>query len=225
MISRNTLLDALKNYNELNAAAILSDGILRLQRGNFEYVFSPDAINYLGDGSEFLALSFADEWTAHGDAQLTDGTLILDGASWLSRGSLTLGGQDFQIEGRAFESADDMLARRKIFELYTSADLNISLYSSGAGKNLDLLVNAGGTIDLYSEPAILEREYQFKLKFANSTLTLAIDGTQIYSAQVTGLNERRTFEQVLIGASVLHSGAAWRGSISDFKIFDGFAEA
>ena len=180
----------------------------------------------MGDGTEFLTLTFDDDWTSHGTAQVVSNSVSLDGSSWLSYGQLELGGSDFQIEARVLESADDMIQRRKIFELYTSAELNISLYSSGAGKNLDLFVNCDGTFDTYNEPAILGREYHFVLKYRAETgqLTLDIDGVQVYSLVVSGLNQRRTFEQVLVGSSAYHENANWLGTIADFKIYDGFAE-
>ncbi|MBQ9498276.1 MAG: hypothetical protein IJR52_12000 [Selenomonadaceae bacterium] len=69
--------------------------------------------------------------------------LTLDGASYLERGVVELGGRDFQITGRAFEDPNDMAVRRKIFE------------------------------------------------------------------------------RVILGGSVLHSNAAWKGTIAEFKIFAG----
>lgn len=226
MISKDTLLKAITLYRELDGEQLIVDSTLKIRQGEYEYRFVADSVKYIGDGSEFLALSFANEWANHGDARLAEDTLTLDGASWLSTTALELGGQDFQISGRVLESAEDMLVRRKIFELYTSADLNISLYSSGAGKNLDLLVNCGGVFDSYSEPAILERSYNFAVKWQQSSrsLSLTVDGNLIYSLAIAGLSERKTFEQVLVGSSVLHGGANWRGTISDFKIYDGFCE-
>ena len=169
--------------------------------------------------------SFTDDWTQVGTPAMFDETLALDGASWLERGQIELGGRDFQIVGLALEEAEDMTIRRKIFELYTSAELNISLYSSGAGKNLDLLVNCGGSFDNYNCPAILEREFTFALLWRQetSTLVLKIDGEEIYSFNVAGLTERKTFERVLVGGSVLHTNATWKGAISEFKIYDGYA--
>ena len=226
MISKETFLKALENYRSVCADQLISDSNLRIRQGNFEYIFRADNVVYLGDGTEFLTLTFDDDWTSHGTAQVVSNSVSLDGSSWLSYGQLELGGSDFQIEARVLESADDMIQRRKIFELYTSAELNISLYSSGAGKNLDLFVNCDGTFDTYNEPAILGREYHFVLKYRAETgqLTLDIDGVQVYSLVVSGLNQRRTFEQVLVGSSAYHENANWLGTISDFKIYDGFAE-
>ena len=226
MIGKQTALDALRHFHTAQISSMIDGDALKLRLGDYEYIFTADAVNYVGDGAGYVVVSLGDaQWTAHGNPTLEGCTLTLDGASWLSRGAVELGGKDFQIIGRVVESADDMIVRRKIFELYTSAALNISLYSSGAGKNLDLLTNVGGAFDDYTEPAILEREYNFALKWIQSTaiLSLAIDGEEIYSRTVTGFNERRTFEQVLVGGSVLHDGATWKGTIADFKIYDGFA--
>ena len=226
MISKDTALDALREFREASLANSIWEGGLRIRRGNFEYVFNADEINYVGDGAEFVVASFKDEWTAAGTPQLSDGVLTLDGASYLERGAVELGGRDFQITGRAFEDPNDMAVRRKIFELYTSGDLNVSLYSSGAGKNLDLLVHCGEVYDNYFEPAILEREYTFALKWRQetSTLVLKIDGEEIYSLIVPAFTERKIFERVILGGSVLHSNAAWKGTIAEFKIFDGWSD-
>ena len=182
MISKENALAAFREFKDASLANCIWQDGLRIKRGNYEYVFNADEINYIGDGSEFLVASFADEWAAHGTPQLSNGVLTLDGASWLERGSVELGGRDFQISGRAFESADEMIVRRKIFELYTSADLNLSLYSSGAGKNLDLLIYCGGMFDNYNYPAILEREFTFLLVWRQetSTLSLKIGDEEIY---------------------------------------------
>lgn len=213
MISKETALDALKNYHEISLGALIDDGALKIRSGNYEYKFDASEVKYVGTGEEFLAYHYD--------------FLNCDGVIWITGGSVTLGGKDFQISGKAYEDADDMTARRKIFELYTSNELNISLYSSGAGKNLDLFINCGGVYDNYNEPAILEREYEFALKWrqAEKTLTLTIDGEEIYSIGVEGLSEPQTFEQLLIGGSVYHTNATWRGTISEFKIYDGYAEA
>lgn len=226
MISKQTALNALRNFHAGQMSSMIDGETLKIRLNDYEYIFNADAINYVGDGADFVVANLTDEqWTTHGTPNLADGTLTLDGASWLSRGGISLGGKDFQIVGRVVEDSTDMIVRRKIFELYTSSALNISLYSSGAGKNLDLLTNCGGTFDDYSEPAILDTEYFFALKWLqeSSTLSLAIDGEEIYSREVTGFGERRTFEQVILGASVLHENAIWRGTIADFKIYDGFA--
>ena len=226
MISKDTALNALRNFGTEHMASMIDDGALKIQLGDYEYIFNADTIKYVGDGADYVTVSLGDgKWTASGNPVLDNCTLTLDGASWLSRGAVELGGKDFQIVGRVAESADDMIVRRKIFELYTSAALNISLYSSGAGKNLDLLINVGGAFDDYAEPAILEREYTFVLKWRQATaaLTLEVDGTEIYSRTVEGFNERRTFNQCLVGGSVLHEGATWKGTIANFKIYDGFA--
>lgn len=226
MISKDTALDALREFREASLANSIWEGGLRIRRGNFEYVFNADEINYVGDGAEFVVVSLKDEWSAAGTPQLSDDVLTLDGVSWLESGAIELGGRDFQITGRAYEDPNDMAVRRKIFELYTSGDLNVSLYSSGAGKNLDLLVHCGEVYDNYFEPAILEREYTFALKWRQetSTLVLKIDGEEIYSLIVPAFTERKIFERVLVGGSVLHSNAAWKGTIAEFKIFDGWSD-
>ena len=226
MISAQEALNSFREFRDASLANCIWENGLRIRRGNLEYVFNADKINYIGDGAEFIVASLTDDWTKVGNPAILDETLALDGASWLERGSIELGGRDFQIVGLALEEAEDMIIRRKIFELYTSAELNISLYSSGAGKNLDLLVNCGDVYDNYNYPAILEREYSFALKWRQetSTLVLKINGEEIYSMTVPALTERKTFERVLIGASVLHANANWKGAISGFKIYDGYAE-
>ena len=226
MISKDTALDALREFRSASMANLIWENGLRIRHRNFEYVFNADEINYVGDGAEFVVVSLKDEWTAAGTPQLSDGVLTLDGASYFERGAVELGGRDFQITGRAFEDPNDMAVRRKIFELYTSGDLNVSLYSSGAGKNLDLLVHCGGVYDNYFEPAILEREYTFALKWRQetSTLSLTVDGEEIYSLIVPAFTERKIFERVILGGSVLHSNAAWKGTIAEFKIFDGWSD-
>ena len=227
MISKENALEAFREFKDASLANCIWENGLRIKRGNYEYVFNADEINYIGNGDEFLVATFADEWTSYGSPQLSNGVLTLDGSSYLTRGAVELGGRDFQISGRAFESAEDMAVRRKIFELYTSDDLNFSLYSSGAGKNLDLLIFNEGTYDIYNFPAILEREFTFVLLWRQETsmLELKIDGEEIYSLNVPGFTARKNFEQVLIGGSTKHSGATWKGTISDFKIYDGYCEA
>ena len=227
MIGKETALNALRNFGTQHMASMIDGDALKVRLGDYEYVFSEDKVNYIGDGADYVTVSLGDgQWTAHGNPTLENCTLTLDGASWLSRGAVELGGKDFQIIGRVVESADDMIVRRKIFELYTSAALNISLYSSGAGKNLDLLVHCGEVYDNYFEPAILEREYTFALKWRQetSTLSLTVDGEEIYSLIVPAFAERKIFERVLVGGSVLHSNAAWKGTIAEFKIFDGWSD-
>lgn len=229
IITKEELLKVI-GYSAENSAADLTveDNKLKVRQGNYEYVFNADAVNYTGSGLEFVVVSLADSgWTAQGNPTVVNGTATLDGASWLTRSQVSLGGKDFQIVGTVYESANNMIARRKIFELYTDEDLNISLYSSGAGKNLDLFVKCGGTFDNYTEPALLETEYQFALKWNQEagTLKLYVNDEEIYSVTGTGFSERKTFEQVLLGASVFHSDALWKGTISGFKIFDGFCEA
>ena len=225
MISAQEALNSFREFRDAGLANCIWENGLRIKRGNYEYVFNADEINYIGNGSEFVVASFTDDWTQFGNPAMFDETLALDGASWLERGQIELGGRDFQIVGLALEEAEDMTIRRKIFELYTSAELNISLYSSGAGKNLDLLVNCGGTFDNYNCPAILEREFTFALLWRQetSTLVLKINGEEIYSLKVAGLTERQTFEHVLIGGSMLHANATWNGTISNLKIYDGYA--
>ena len=231
MISKKTALATLNKYHTLSGVEIVAgdNPKLKITRGNFEYLLNVDAVNYNGDGAEFLVadLNNFDGWTSHGVLALVGGELTLDGASWLEHGAVTLGGKDFQISGKAYENADDMIVRRKIFELYTSPELNVSLYSSGAGKNLDLLVNCGGNFDNYNKPAILEREYSFALKWKQDTgtLKLHIDGEEIYSVAATAFSEQKTFNQLLVGASVYHENATWSGKISDFKVYDGYCEA
>lgn len=228
LISKDELLKTLGYYRDNNISDLtIDDNKLKLRQGNFEYVFNPDAINYTGSGEEFVTVSLADSgWTAQGIPTVVNGAATLDGSSYLTYGELALGGQDFQISGQVLESADDMIARRKIFELYASQDLNLSLYSSGAGKNLDMLVNVGGMFDNYNEPAILEREYHFVLKWKQDTgtLTLHIDGNLIYTVAGAGFTERKTFSQLILGSSTLHANANWKGTIADFKVYDGFAE-
>lgn len=225
-VSKQEFLKAM-GYAIDNGGFTIEDSKLKIRQDNYEYVFNADSVNYKGTGEEFIAVSLADStWTAHGTPLIVNGSVTLDGSSWLERGAVELGGSDFQISGRVLESAEDMPARRKIFELYTSSDLNISLYSSGAGKNLDLLVNCGGAYDNFSEPATLEREYTFALKYKQNTgnLTLYVGGELIYQFEVSGLTERQTFNQLILGASVLHDNAAWKGTIADFLIYDGYCE-
>ena len=223
MIKKSTALKMLEYYN----ATLIRDNKIRIRIGNYEYIFNADAVNYVGDGSEFLIASLGDGgWSAQGSPSFSNGVLTLDGASYLSRTNITLGGQDFQISGTVYENSNDMIARRKIFELYTNDDLNMSLYSSGAGKNLDLFVNCEGTSDNYAEPAILEREYNFNLIWqqADSHLTLYVDGEEIYSNRITGFSTAKTFTTLRLGNGIYHDTAYWLGTISDFKIFSGFTE-
>lgn len=229
MISKEELIKTLGFYrdNDVNDLTI-EDNKLKLYKGNYEYVFNADAINYKGSGEEFVIISLADSgWTAAGNPVVVNGTATLDGESYLTRNAVKLGGKDFQIVGTVYEDPQGMIARRKIFELYTGQDLNLSLYSSGAGKNLDLLINCGGTFDNYTEPAKLEREFTFLLTWKQSTQTLKlkVDEQTIYTVTGAAFNMAKTFEQVLIGGSVLHEGANWKGTIANFKIYDGYAES
>lgn len=219
--------NALNSYIEKLKAQLISNSALRIKINNYEYVFNADEINYVGDGAEFLVAGLTDGgWTNHG-ATLSNGVLEIDGASYLSRENITLGGRDFQIRGKVFESASDMIQRRKIFELYTNDDLNMSLYSSGAGKNLDFFVNCDGTLDNYAEPAILEKEYEFTIVWRQDSmkLVLYVDDIEIYSNRITGFSTQRTFSQLYLGAGIYHSNSFWKGTISAFKIFDGYSEA
>lgn len=228
MISKEELLKTLGYYIDNDDDFAIEGDKLKLTRGNYEYYFNADEVHYTGDGSEFIVVSLADSgWAASGNPAVINGTVTLDGASWLTRGAVELGGKDFQISGTVYEDPADMIARRKIFELYTNETLNLSLYSSGAGKNLDLLINCGGTFDNYTEPALLEVEYTFAIKWnqAAGLLKLYVGGAEVYSVAATGLGERRTFEQVILGASAYHTDATWKGTIANFKIYDGYAEA
>lgn len=226
LVSKEEFLKAM-GYVIDNGGLVIEDSKLKIQQGDYEYVFNADSVNYKGTGEEFITVSLADStWTAHGSPAIVNSSVTLDGSSWLERGAVELGGKDFQISGRVFESATDMPARRKIFELYTANDLNISLYSSGAGKNLDLLVNCSGSFDNFSEPATLEQEYTFALKYKQDTgnLMLYVGGELIYQLEVSGLTERQTFNQLILGASVLHDNAAWKGTIANFVVYDGYCE-
>ena len=227
MISKETALNAFRDYNELSKAKMISGSVLRLQIGDYEYIFNPDEINYVGNGDEFLIANLkGDGWTNHG-VTVSDGVYEFDGASYLERENITLGGRDFQIRGTVYESATDMIQRRKIFELYTSDELNMSLYSSGAGKNLDFFVNCEGTLDNYAEPAILEREYNFQVVWRQETtrLILYVNGNEIYNNRLTGFSTAKTFLQLRLGGSIYHPDAYWKGTISEFKVYDGFLEA
>lgn len=225
MISKDTALGALREFREAGLANSIWDGGLRIRRGNYEYIFIADEIKYVGDGAEFVVVALTDEWTAGSERVQPTGEVLFDGTGYFERAILELGGRDFQIVGKATADPEGMTFRRKIFELYTSSDLNISLYTSGAGKNLDLLVNCGGMFDNYSEPAILGREFDFALKWRQetSTLTLTVDGEEIYLLTVPGFAERQTFDRVILGGSALHEGALWKGSIAEFKIYDGWS--
>lgn len=228
MINKDELFKTLGYYLDNDDNFAIEGDKLKLTRGNYEYYFNADEVRYTGDGSEFIVVSLADSgWAASGNPAVINGTVTLDGSSWLTRGAVELGGKDFQISGTVYEDPADMIARRKIFELYTDENLNLSLYSSGAGKNLDLLINCGGTFDNYTEPALLEAEYTFALvwKQSTSTLVLKINGETVYTVVATGLGERRTFEQVILGASAYHTDATWKGTIANFKIYDGYAES
>ena len=227
MISKQTALNAFHNYTELSKADLISGSTMRIRIGNYEYVFTPDEINYVGDGDEFLVADLAgDSWTNHG-VTVSDGVYEFDGASYLSRENITLGGRDFQIRGTVYESASNMAQRRKIFELFTADDLNMSLYSSGAGKNIDFFVNCEGTLDNYAEPAILEREYDFQVVWRQETarLVLYIDGNEIYNNRLTGFSAAKTFSQLRVGGGIYHPDAFWKGTMTAFKIYDGFLEA
>lgn len=226
MISKDTALNAFRNYSELSKAQMISGTAIRIQLGNYEYVFNADEINYVGDGDEFLVANLAgDGWTNHGVTS-SGGVYEFDGASYLLRENITLGGRDFQIRGTVYESATDMIQRRKIFELYTSDELNMSLYSSGAGKNLDFFVNCEGTLDNYAEPAILEREYDFQVVWRQEAtrLVLYVNDEEIYSNRITGFSTPKTFSQLKIGGGIYHPDAFWKGTMKVFKIFDGFLE-
>ena len=236
MISKKTALKALADYHRVKPqekllAADTSGGVfwcevtdgvpvLQCRHGDYEFTGSFNKSVFKGEVSAFVTADSSDlsGWTLHGSE-------LFDGASWLERDALELGGQDFTIDGTAFESAEDMIVRRKIFELYTSADLNLSLYSSGAGKNLDLLVNCGGEFDNYGNPAILEREFNFTLVWRQDEklLRLYIDSEKIYEVEVPGFAQRRRFEQVRLGAGILHENSFWKGRLGVFKVYDGLA--
>ena len=228
MISKETALKMFSDYNEEYTARLIDGRTLKIRKDDYEYVFEADEVNYVGDGSDFLIAELGDDgWTSHGSPTFGEKILTLDGTSWLSRAGVTLGGADFQISGKVYESAENMIARRKIFELYTSAELNVSLYSSGAGKNLDLLVKCGGTFDNYNEPAIIGEEYTFALKYRQSTrrMRLYVSGLEIYSFEVASFATAKVFEQVALGAGISHENANWLGTIAEFKIYAGYAEA
>lgn len=228
MISKETALKMFSDYNEEYTARLIDGRTLKIRKDDYEYLFTADEVNYVGDGSNFLVAQLNDDgWASHGNPTFSESILTLDGSSWLSRSNISLGGSDFQISGKVYESATDMIARRKIFELYTSAELNVSLYSSGAGKNLDLLVKCGGTFDNYNEPAIIGAEYTFALKYRQSTrrMRLYVNGAEVYSFEVASFGEAKSFEQVALGAGISHENANWLGTISEFKIYSGYAEA
>ena len=228
MISKETALGMLSDFHEEQMSRLIKDGALKIRSGDYEYIFNADETNYVGGGSSFLIVTLADDgWTEQGTPTFDENILTLDGSSYLTRENISLGGADFQISGKVYESATDMIARRKIFELYTSADLNMSLYSSGAGKNLDLLVKCGGAFDNYNEPAILEQEYTFALKYRQSTrrMRLYVNGAEVYSFEVASFDEAKTFNQLALGAGISHENANWLGTISEFKIYSGYAEA
>lgn len=230
---REAVLAALEKYNRLKPPEkFLStvdgyffvdvvDGapILKVRIGDYEFTQPFQLTTFTGETANFVAVDMSDDgWTLHGAE-------LFDGESYLERGAIELGGQDFTIDGTAFESAENMFVRRKIFELYTSGALNLSLYSSGAGKNLDLLVNCGGEFDNFSKPAILEREFRFSLVWrqVDKILRLFVDGEKIYTIEGCGFDVRRTFEQARLGAGILHADSFWRGTITSFKIYDGLA--
>lgn len=227
MANKKAVLNALRYFSQLLKIDLISGSKLRIRLNNYEYIFNPDEINYIGDGSEFLVAGLADNgWTNHG-ATFSNGVLELDGTSYLSRENITLGGRDFQIRGTVYESATDMIQRRKIFELYTSDALNMSLYSSGAGKCLDFFTNCEGTLDNYAEPAILEQEYSFQIVWRQETtrLILYVNGNEIYNNKLAGFSTAKTFSQLRLGAGIYHPDAFWKGTISAFAIYDGFLEA
>lgn len=71
----------------------------------------------------------------------------------------------------------------------------------------------------------MEREYSFALKWLqeSATLKLYVDDEEIYSVEGAGFTQRTTFERLLLGASVYHENATWRGAINEFKIYDGYS--
>lgn len=230
---REAVLNALEKFNRLKPPEkILStvdgyffvdvaDGvpILKVRLGDYEFSQPFQLSTFTGETENFVTVDMSgDGWTLHGAE-------LFDGETFLERGSIELGGQDFTIDGTAFESAENMFVRRKIFELYTSGALNLSLYSSGAGKNLDLLVNCDGEFDNFAKPAILEREFKFTLVWrqVEQILRLFIDGKKIYTVEGCGFGVRRTFDKLRLGAGILHADSFWRGTISSFKIYDGLA--
>lgn len=226
MIRKATALNAIRDYDEISKANLISGQAMRIQIGNYVYIFNADEINYVGDGEEFLIANLAgDGWTNHG-VTVSNGVFEFDGSSYLSRENITLGGRDFQIRGTVYESATNMIQRRKIFEMYASDELNMSLYSSGAGKCLDFFVNCEGTLDNYSEPAILEREYSFTVVWHQDSLRLVlyVDDAEIYNNRIAGFSTAKTFTQLNVGGGIYHPDAFWKGSMREFKIFDGFLE-
>ena len=228
MISKETALKMFSDYNEEYTAQLIDGNTLRIRKNDYEYLFTADEVNYVGDGSSFLVAQLGDDgWISQGSPTFSEGILTLDGSSYLTRGNISVGGADFQISGKVYESATDMIARRKIFELYTSDSLNVSLYSSGAGKNLDLLIKCNGAYDYYNEPAILEQEYTFALKYRQSTrrVRLYVNGSEVYSFEVASFDAAKTFNQLALGAGISHENANWLGTISEFKIYSGYAEA
>lgn len=230
---REAVLDALEKFNRLKPPekflatgdgfffVELADGvpILKFRSGDYEFSQPFQLSAFTGETENFVTVDMSDDdWTLHGAE-------LFDGSSYLERGAIELGGQDFTIDGTAFESATDMFVRRKIFELYTSGALNLSLYSSGAGKNLDLLVNCGGEFDNFAKPAILEREFRFTLVWrqVEKILRLFVNNEKIYTVEGCGFGVRRTFDKTRLGAGILHADSFWRGTITSFKIYDGLA--
>lgn len=160
-------------------------------------------------------------WTTSGTPVIEDSALKLDGSSYLQlNGSLTLGGQDFTICGRARMDSSAQ-GWGGLFSLNKN-NLRIIRY-----QTLNNAVEIGYKRNLarINLPFALTSQFFFEIDYQHSTgkWFTFFNGTLVHS--YTNALERTTYSNVFVGHNGDNNTTAvyWGGTIDEFMIYDGVA--
>ena len=156
-------------------------------------------------------------WTATGNPAIENGALVLDGSSYLRLdGSLTLGGQDFTINGWFnISSATPSLAA--IFTVYEGTTRFLSCYVGDNSIWLRANEQQKRVSFVFNTLHHLEVDYSH----ATGKTRLFIDGT--LATTITQTLSRRNLSFVALGNGTWNGATGFVGTIDDFRIYDGVA--
>ena len=169
------------------------------------------------------------EWTTNGSPTIsetnsvTGKALQLNGSSYLQmNGSLTLGGQDFTIDGW-FNLSSSTGNWPRVFALFntTNSDAaSIQLQRREQTTNFQVCCN-GAFSETFS--VSLNTRHHFELDYVHSTSTVYvfIDGALMKT--FTKTMDVTTYATVSLGLSNFTADAKFIGSIDEFQIYDGVA--
>lgn len=185
--------------------------------------------DYLKVWLRFNESATADEcgnsWTTSGSPTISETNAIdgnalqLDGSSYLKLPNVTLGGQDFTIDCWFSATANTSGGNCCIWQLYASSSnrFHISINTSGI---LALWKDSDGTLYIKTSQSVLDGQlHHVACVYYNSTWFLFLDGNLIGSKVHSFSAKTYT---LYIGTNY-YNGNKFKGSIDEFRIFDGVA--